>query len=151
MINSRFTVAVHLLVMLTLGRRRFPGMAVTSELAAESVNTNPVVVRRILGSLRNVGMVSSHPGPRGGWFLERDPRQITLRDVYCAVEDEELFAMHHREPSRACAIGANIQQALKPFLQDAEAALAEKLAHHTIADVASAIESCIEERVAVPV
>src|SRR5438105_13322651 len=76
MINSRLTVAVHLLALLAWVGERYPGTLVTSESAAESANTNPVVVRRILGRLRAAGLVTSHPGPTGGWSLARAPEQI---------------------------------------------------------------------------
>lgn len=139
MINSRFAVAVHLLALMSFGKERMPGVALTSEMASESVNTNPVVVRRILGSLRNAGIVSSQPGPNGGWFLERDPEQITLRDVYRAVEDEELFAMHHRPPSSCCTVGRHIQSALDGFFREAEQAMEDRLGQKTVADVLGAV------------
>jgi Rrf2 family protein len=142
MINSRFTVAVHLLALLAWGTERCPGMPLTSEMAAASVNTNPVVVRRILGLLREAGLVTSQPGPTGGWFLARTPEQITLCDVYRAVEDEALFALHHRPPSRGCLVGAHIQRALGAFFQEAETAMEEKLAQRTITDVVRAVQAC---------
>jgi Rrf2 family protein len=110
-------------------------MPLTSEMAAGSVNTNPVVIRRILGSLRKAGIVSSQPGPAGGWSLQRDPKEITLRQVYRAVEEEALFSMHHRPPSSQCRIGRHIQQTLEGYFQAAEAAMVDELGEHTIADV----------------
>ena len=141
MINSRFAVAVHLLTLMAFGKERFPGVPVTSEMAAESVNTNPVVVRRILGQLRKCGLVSSQPGPRGGWLLERDPGEITLDAVYRAVEDEQLFSFHHRTPNRLCEVGGNIQQTLDAVFREAEEAMADKLARRTVADMVEAIRA----------
>jgi Rrf2 family protein len=140
MINSRFTVAVHLLALLSVGRKRFSG-PLTSEMAAESVNTNPVVIRRILGDLRKAGIVSSQPGPSGGWFLEREPDQITLSDVYRAIETEQLFAMHHRKPNPSCLIGGYIQDALHGIYSEAEAAMQQKLGEKTLADVIQAVQA----------
>lgn len=148
MINSRFTVAVHVLALLGFGRERFPEKSVTSEFAAESVNTNPVVIRRILGSLREAGLVTSQPGPNGGWFLERDPEKITLRDVYQAVADEPLFSMHHRQPSASCVIGGNIQQALHTYFCEAEKAMEDKLSQKTVADVMNSVMACAEKHTA---
>src|SRR2546430_8053706 len=150
MINSRFTVAVHLLALLAWGTERRPGVPLTSEMAAQSVHTNPVVARRILGLLREARLVTSQPGPTGGWFLARAPEQITLRDVYRAVEDETLFALHHRPPSRGCAIGAHIQRALGAFFQEAEAAMEEQLAQRTITDVVHAEHACVPARAEPP-
>lgn len=139
MINSRFTVAVHLLALLSVKKERFPGVPVTSEMAAESVNTNPVVVRRILGGLRKAGLVSSQPGPAGGWFLERAPEDMTLRQVYRAVEDEPLFSMHHRPPSAKCMIGGHIQETLNCIFHEAEEAMEAKLEERTVADVVNTV------------
>lgn len=141
MINSRFTVAVHLLALLSVGRKRFPG-PLTSEMAAESVNTNPVVIRRILGDLRKAGIVSSQPGPSGGWFLEREPDTITLSEVFRAVESEQLFAMHHRKPNPTCMVGGYIQDALHGIFADAEAAMQQKLGEKTVADVIETVRAC---------
>jgi Rrf2 family protein len=141
MINSRFAVAVHLLTLLSMGEQRFSGEPLTSETAAGSVNTNPVVIRRILGSLRKAGMVRSQPGPNGGWFLARKPSEITLRDVYLAVEDDELFSMHHSPPSQKCPVGANIQTALNGYFREAEAAMERKLGEQTIEDVIGKVRS----------
>jgi Rrf2 family protein len=91
MISSRVAVAVHVLAYMAWKRSE----AVTSERIAASVNTNPVVVRRIVGALRNAGMVTVQPGVGGGATLAREPRDITLLDVYRAVEDgDELFSLH---------------------------------------------------------
>lgn len=138
-INSRFAVAVHLLALLTFNRKQHPGVPITSENASESVNTNPVVIRRILGSLRNAGMVSSQPGPNGGWTLSREPDTISLREVYCAVEDEGLFSLHHSPPNAKCLIGRNIQGALHGFFHDAESAMLERLGQKSVADVLDAV------------
>jgi Rrf2 family protein len=135
MINSRFTVAVHLLTLLGVARETEPTSPVTSEFAAESVHTNPVVVRRILGSLRRAGFVRSQPGPSGGWQLDRQPASISLRDVYRAVEDEQLFSMHRQPPSTACPVGRNIQSALQGYFQEAEQAMESALGARSIADV----------------
>jgi Rrf2 family protein len=146
MINSRFTVAVHLLTLLSVGREAFPETPLTSERAGESVNTNPVVVRRILGSLRNAGIVRSQPGPTGGWSLQKAPEDISLSEVYCAVEDERLFSMHHQQPSNACLVGRHIQSTLEGYFGEAEAAMKAKLGERTIADVAAGVKSCAASR-----
>lgn len=144
MINSRFTVAVHLLALMSAGPERCSGRAITSEMAAESVNTNPVVVRRILGALRKAGLVSSHPGPTGGWLLVLEPEEITLCDVFRAVQDESLFSMHHRPPSSHCMIGRNIQDTLEGYFGEAQRAMQEKLAERTIANVVADVRTRVQ-------
>ncbi|HYR06743.1 MAG TPA: Rrf2 family transcriptional regulator [Longimicrobium sp.] len=130
-ISSRVAVAVHVLAYLAW-RRDEP---VTSERMAGSVNTNAVVVRRIMGSLRNAGLVSVQPGVGGGAQLAREPEDITLLEVYRAVEEkEELFALHS-EPCRHCDIGSNIRQVLQGVFCEAHQAMQGVLGQVTIADV----------------
>jgi len=80
--SSRYAVALHVLVALAdLG-----GEGATSELLARSVNTNPVVVRRILGMLVQAGLVAGKGGRGGGYHLAREPKRIPLDAVLRAVE-----------------------------------------------------------------
>jgi len=132
MISSRVAVAVHVLAYMAWKRSE----AVTSERIAASVNTNPVVVRRIVGALRNAGMVTVQPGVGGGATLAREPGEITLLDVYRAVEDgDELFSLPQSEPSRSCNVGGNIRDVLRPIFCTAHRAMEAVLARVTIADV----------------
>src|SRR5437764_8234849 len=112
MISSRVAVAVHVLAYMAYKRSE----ASTSERIAASVNTHPVVVRRLIGALRNAGMVTVQPGVGGGAMLAREPADITLLDVYRAVEDgDELFSLHPSEPSSSCSVGGNIRDVLRPI------------------------------------
>jgi Rrf2 family protein len=132
MISSRVAVAVHVLAYMAFKRSE----AQTSERIASSVNTNPVVVRRIMGALRNAGMVNVQPGVGGGATLARDPGDISLLDVYRAVEEgDELFSLHPSEPSRSCSVGGHIRDVLRPIFCRAHRAVEGVLAEVSIADV----------------
>lgn len=132
MISSRVAVAVHVLAYMAWKRSE----AVTSERIAASVNTNPVVVRRIVGALRNAGMVTVQPGVGGGATLAREPGEISLLDVYRAVEDgDELFSLHTSEPSASCNVGGNIRDVLRPIFCTAHRAMEAVLDQVSIADV----------------
>jgi Rrf2 family protein len=134
-ISSRVAVAVHVLAYLAW-RRDEPG---TSERIASSVNTNPVVVRRIVGALRNAGLVSVQPGVGGGAQLAREPHDITLLEVYRAVEEKEgLFAVHP-DPCRNCDVGSNITAVLQGVFCRAHEAMQEVLGGVTIADIGAAV------------
>lgn len=134
-IVSRYTVALHILTLLgwvTEGSGQF----VPSERIAHSVNTSPVFIRRILGTLRKAGLVTvQHGGTGAGWRLAKDPRDITLLDVYQAVVQTPLFELHHSQPNPRCPIGSGIQAALKHVYEDSEAAMKRQLARVTVADV----------------
>jgi Rrf2 family protein len=133
--STRFAVAVHTLTLLAQNRSE----PLTSEYLAASVNTNPVVIRRVLGLLRAAHLVTSQGGNSGGWRLVGDPQAVTLCAVYRAVDPEPLFAMHHRPPNAECPVGRHIQQALNgPFMAASEAAEAA-LGRTTLADVAGEV------------
>lgn len=131
MVNCRFTVAIHVLCLLAAS----PPQALTSEFIAGSVNTNPVVIRRILGVLRKGGLVKSAPGASGGWELVVKPDIITLGRLYQIIQPGTVFAMHSRQPNPLCPIGRNIQRGLGSYYQKAQAAMEAELAQTTIAEV----------------
>ena len=85
----------------------------TSDYIAGSVNTNPVVIRRILALLARASLVRTQEGARGGTTLARPAEQIDLLAVYRAVEGGGLFALHPQPPNPACPVGCNIQAALE--------------------------------------
>jgi Rrf2 family protein len=130
--SSRFTVAIHILTLLAHGDQSEP---ITSEYVAGSVNTNPVVIRRLLGLLRRAKLVGSQGGPGGGWRLLALPRTITLRDVFRAVEVDPLFPLHASTPNPRCPVGSTIQAALGTHYQAARQALERDLQRTTIADL----------------
>jgi DNA-binding IscR family transcriptional regulator len=111
------------------------GEAMTSEYIAGSVNTNPVVVRRVLGLLAKAGLVATQEGARGGVRLAQSADKINLRAVYAAVETGPLFALHPSDPNPQCPVGSTIQGALEPALAAAEGALLGSLAETTVADL----------------
>jgi Rrf2 family protein len=129
--SSRFTVALHVLTLLAyLGSE-----TATSEFIAGSVNTNAVVIRRLLALLRKVGLVSSKGGPGGGWHLAVPAKRITLREIFRAVESEGLFPLHAGQPNPRCPVGRTIQAALMTRYQEAQLALEDDLARTTVADL----------------
>jgi Rrf2 family protein len=132
--NSRLTIAVHALTWIGLYQSRGHEVA-TSEQIASSVNTNPVVIRRLLGELRAAGLVESRRGAGAGWMLARELESVTLLDVYEAVEPSPLFAMHRGEPDQGCVIGHGIQPAMKGVYGGVEDALRGELARTTLAEV----------------
>ena len=135
--NTRFSVAVHAMTLIVLNNIKYGNdRATTSEIMASSINTNPVVIRRIIPMLKKAGLVDVKAGV-GGAELRRAPKDITLLDIYNAVkksEDEALFDVH-RNPNPKCYVGAYILDAIAPPLQDAQKALEGRLAAHTLQEV----------------
>ncbi|MDA3645464.1 Rrf2 family transcriptional regulator [Saccharopolyspora indica] len=132
--NSRLTVAAHALTWIGLYQRRGHEVA-TSEQIAGSVNTNPVVIRRLLAELRKAGLVESQRGAGAGWMLARDLAAITLLDVYRAIEPGPVFALHRSAPNPECVVGHGIGPAMTAVYDEVEAALRGQLAKTTLEDV----------------
>ena len=140
--NSRFPVAVH--IMTALGYR--DGEAISSPRLARSVNTNPVVIRRLLGMLRDSGLVESKTGVGGGWSLLVDPERITLLDILRAVEpNDELFALPRSEPNPDCPCGQHIQGVLTEVYDKVQEGMARQLEGVTVACIAGKIEGRLNE------
>lgn len=128
--NSRLSLALH-----TLGHMAGdPERKLTSANIAEHAGTNPVVVRRVLGKLREAGLLESEKGHAGGWRLARAPSQITLADVYLAL-DESLVATGGEETIPTCSVEHILQRKVAVVLEDIERSLVERLAVTTIAEV----------------
>jgi Rrf2 family protein len=128
-INQRFAISIHALTLLAAN-----STPLTSEMIANSVDTNPVVIRRTMASLRTHGMVKSKPGAHGGWRLLREPKQIVLRDVYRSLSEEDVLLIH-RHPNKHCPVGGNITGALKTVFDDAQSEMEKALGRYTVADV----------------
>lgn len=131
-ISSRFAVGIHILSLIEINKE---GIS-SSEFIAGSVNTNPAVIRKIIGMLKKAGLVEVHPGIAGA-KLARDLSEITLLDVYKAVhvvQENELFSVHD-EPNPACTVGKNIQEAIGPLFTAAQLALENTLRNVTLEDV----------------
>jgi Rrf2 family protein len=132
--NSRLTIAAHALAWIGLYQRQGHEIA-TSEQIGSSANTNPVVIRRLLGDLRRAGLVESRRGVGAGWSLTRELESITLLDVYEAVETGPLFALHRSTPDQECMVGYGIQPAMQGIYEGIEETLRRELTGVTLEDV----------------
>ena len=144
--TSRFTMALHSLAMIALETDRSAGRPVTSATLARSIQTNPVVIRRLLADLRRAGLVETRRGAGGGVTLARPASRISLRCVWEALEGrEQLFARHPSGPNPACPTGRCVADSLEHLYGNAEAALKASLGKVTLArlqrDVSSRLSS----------
>ncbi len=139
MVATRFSVATHILLYLATT----PIEANTTSLRlAWSVNTNPVVIRRIAGQLARAGLIQIRRGP-GGAVLAREPDRITLEDVWLAVNQGETGTLLpiHRKPNPVCEVGSRVPPALGEAFGQAEQALHRALAETTLAAVAETLRA----------
>ena len=142
-ITSKFTVAVHILTCIDI----FGGqMRVTSDFLSGSTGVNAVIVRNVLGQLRNAGIVETRQGS-GGAHLAKALDEITLYDIYKAVDcvdDEGLFHFHEN-PNADCPVGRNIHKVMDGRLEAAQSALENELKSTTLAEVVADTRKIIDE------
>lgn len=105
----------------------------TSEDLGRVMQTNPVVIRRIMAGLRDQQLVSSEKGHGGGWTLSCDFNAVTLHDIYEALGSPEIFAMGNRSESPGCLVEAAVNKALDGAFEDAEALLMARFGGVTLA------------------
>ena len=127
-------MAVHVLAVLAYK----DGDPVTSAFLAGSVNTNPVIVRRLLLSLKQARLIETRKGVGAGSRLSRSAAKINLAQVYHAVEGDEPFREPARKPNSGCPVGNCIRETLAKVFVSAESALERDLEKTTLADVVRA-------------
>lgn len=109
------------------------GTPLTSETLAKAMATNPVVIRRIMGGLRNKGYVESEKGHGGGWTLACDLSKVTLRDVYIALGSPAVLAIGNRSETPRCLVERTVNAALGQAFDEAKALLFARFGEVTLA------------------
>jgi len=130
--DSKLSSILHVLLHMA-----HSGRSMTSEELAGFLDTNPVVVRRTLGSLRELGYVDAVKGHGGGWSITCDLARVTLHDIYVAVGAPAVFALGNRNERPACLVEQAVNTALDAALRDAEALLVARLGDVTLADLSA--------------
>lgn len=132
-VNTQFSIAVH--IMTVLGYTR--GENVTSTRLARSVNTSPSFVRRILAKLSRAGLVRTATGKNGACWLAQKPAEISLLDVYRAVEAPKAFSIHGYAKQRPCLVSCNIKSSLNRVLTKTQTAMEDSLEQISLAKIIS--------------
>lgn len=135
--SSKLAVALHVVISLAYHE----GQLVTSERIAESVNTNPVVIRRILGELAQAGIVEARRGKSGGACLARPADRIRLIDVYRAVDGMVPFCLPPKTGNPRCPVATSMPGIVNELIHDVDHAIEERLGKYTVADLLARV-SC---------
>lgn len=135
--NSRFAVATH--IMLSVAVRR-SGELVSSAYLSASVNTNAVVVRRILSDLQKAGLLETEHGRTGGSRLARPAHKISLYEVFQAVDQGDIFAFNKNKPNKTCALSCRMKSILEPVFSAANQSLASNLKQTLLSDLVRKVE-----------
>lgn len=130
--STIFPVAVHAMTSVAVLTEKYGNASASSETIARSIDTNAVVVRRILARLHKAGLVAITRGKDGGYHLSRPAASITLLDILLALGDERLFYLHPRDGVPHCEVARSIKGVLAPILDESERALHRSLARVTL-------------------
>jgi Rrf2 family protein len=129
--SSRLASAVHIMSFIA----HAGGVGTTSEAIAKSLQTNPVVVRKILKLLERAGLVALRQGRHGGVTLRQSASRITLGQIYKAVESETgVFAMRSRVHA-GCVVAGAMQRRLGPIFDAANDAVEQALGETSLAEL----------------
>ena len=142
-ISSRFTIALHIFTCVETFKDDYK---VTSDFLASSINTNPVIIRKILSQLKNAGLITVARGT-GGIAPTRPISEITFYDVYQAIEPVEngdLFHFHEA-PNPECPVGRNIHTLLDDKLKAIQDAMEAEMKKYTVADLDTGLKEILEK------
>lgn len=114
--NTRFATAIHIMTLLA----ESPQEWLTSEWMAGSININPVIVRKELSVLREVGLIMSRQGKEGGSRLAKKPSDITISEIYLAVKNTEILGKRNNNPNPACPVGKEINEHLDTLFSETD-------------------------------
>ena len=131
--NTQFSIATH--IMAGLGSAS--SAEVNSALIAGSVNTSSSFVRRTLAKLSKAGLVQTAIGKNGTCWLARPARDISLLEIYRAVNAPKAFAIHQYPVERRCTVSCHIKSALNRVLDESQKALEQRLGRISLAQVIS--------------
>ena len=133
-VSTRFSDSVHILAFIDI----YQSSKLSSELIASSIETSPVVVRRLMSNLREAGLIATKKGtaePK----LAKETSEITLLDIYLAVEgDRQLFTLD-TNTNPECIVGGNIQKVLGAYYEDAKMAALKKFNQVSLQDIIDTI------------
>ncbi len=130
-VNTQFSIAVHILA----GLGYCQGGERTSAQLAASVNTSPSFIRRTLAKLSKAGLVHTTTGKTGACRLAKSPAQISLRDVYEAVDAPKAFAIHAYADQKTCPVSCHIKTALERAQTKTQKAMESTLKEISLAEV----------------
>ena len=142
-ISTKFTIAVHILAATKFFEIDYK---ITSQFLAQSIGSNPVIIRNIMLQLQEAGIIDVRRGP-GGITITRPLSEITYLDIYKAVEtnsEENLFRFHEN-PNPKCPVGRNIHRALDQSLVKSQSDFEKDLASHNMEEVYECIEEALRE------
>lgn len=143
-ISSRFTIALHIFACVEVFGDEY---RITSDFLAGSINTNPVIIRKILTKLKSAGLIAVTRGT-GGIEVIKPLKEITFYDVYVAIEpleNNELFNFH-KNPNPKCPVGKNIHKLLDSKLETIQKVMENEMRKYTLESLGSEISGILAKK-----
>ncbi len=131
MVNQQFATAVHVLTALAFNRKTL----LSSDTLALSVNTNPVVIRRLLSQLTKSALVTTTRGKAGGVQLSKEPQQITLKDIYLALSPADPMAPRDKSPHKDCPVSCSMHSIMTHISNGTQKATLKYLESQKLSDL----------------
>ncbi len=135
MVNQQFATAVHVLTALACNKKEL----MNSDSLATSVNTNPVVIRRLLSLLTKSKLVSTVRGKSGGVKLAKEPANINLKDIYLALSPTESFAPRDKSPYKDCAVSCAMHAIMTSVAAGTQKAMLKHLETQKLSDLSKKV------------
>jgi Rrf2 family protein len=136
MVDTRFPVSIHIMTSLAYNQ---PNL-VSSEQLALSIKTNASFIRKLVVSLSNAGLVESVRGKAGGIRLAKNPKEITLDQIYKAVTDNTLMPLPDKTPNKSCAISCGMGDVLNKISTEIEEHTLKQLAKKSLSEILSSVK-----------
>jgi DNA-binding IscR family transcriptional regulator len=107
----------------------------SSEQLATSVGTHAVVIRGLLKSLKDAGLIRATEGRGGGVSLARPAAKIDLREIYLAVEAENILVPNARPEFKSCPVSRSMKKIMSGVYKDVDRVVGAVLQNSTLQDV----------------
>ena len=143
-ISSRFTIALHIFACVEVFKDEY---RITSDFLAGSINTNPVIIRKILTKLKSAGLIIVARGT-GGIEVTKPLKEITFYDVYVAIEpleNNELFNFH-KNPNPKCPVGKNIHKLLDSKLETIQKTMEDEMKKYTLEGLKNEMQELLRKK-----
>lgn len=132
--SHKFSDAIHIMAYLEWQK----GGDLSSKAIAGSVEANPSVVRKLMSDLRKAGLIQSRQGVSGA-FLTREPQDISLLDIYEAVDMDHNLLHIDTKTNPKCVVGANIQETLNQAYRRIQKKATDEMARISLQDILDGI------------
>lgn len=120
--SHKLSDAVHILAYVDICQ----GDDLSSAAIARSVESNPSLIRRLMSLLSQAGLLQTQPGkiaPK----LGKPATEITLLDIYNALDDDRLLLHVDEKTNLQCPVGGNIQATLDEAYQRVQDAAEQQM------------------------